>query len=97
MLGFSVYEVAPATLAATSLTSIAGIATYQVLQLSHGGAVAPEWTLGAGGTAARACKADSPSARCDACSEACLVAARYLQTAIAERPARQAAAHPAPA
>jgi uncharacterized membrane protein YfcA len=29
------------------LTSIAGIATYQVLQLVHGGAIAPEWILGA--------------------------------------------------
>jgi hypothetical protein len=46
-LGYSVYEVAPATLAATFLTSIAGIATYQVLQLVHGGTIAPEWILGA--------------------------------------------------
>jgi uncharacterized protein len=46
-LGYSVYEVAPATLAATFLTSIAGIATYQVLQLVHSGAIAPEWILGA--------------------------------------------------
>jgi hypothetical protein len=30
-MGFSVYEVAPATLAATFLTSLVGIATYQVL------------------------------------------------------------------
>src|ERR1019366_3008415 len=41
--GFSAYEVAPATLLATFLTSIVGIATYQVLQLTHGGGVAPEW------------------------------------------------------
>ncbi|HEY5428924.1 MAG TPA: sulfite exporter TauE/SafE family protein, partial [Solirubrobacteraceae bacterium] len=46
-VGYSVYEVAPATLAATFLTSIAGICTYQALQLTHSGAVAPEWVLGA--------------------------------------------------
>jgi uncharacterized membrane protein YfcA len=54
-MGFSVYEVAPATLAATFLTSLAGIATYQVLQVTHGGSIAPDWTLaaflGAGGFA----------------------------------------------
>jgi uncharacterized protein len=38
---------APATLAATFLTSIAGISTYQVLQLSYGGTIAPDWALGA--------------------------------------------------
>ena len=35
--GFSAYEVAPATLTATFLTSIGGIATYLVLQATHGG------------------------------------------------------------
>ncbi len=45
--GFSAYEVAPATLTATFLTSIAGIGTYQVLQITHGGAIAPDWALGA--------------------------------------------------
>jgi len=45
--GFSAYEVAPATLTATFLTSLVGIATYQVLQLAHGGAIAPQWILGA--------------------------------------------------
>jgi uncharacterized membrane protein YfcA len=44
--GFSAYEVAPATLAATFLTSIGGIATYQVLQLTHGGGIGPDWILG---------------------------------------------------
>jgi uncharacterized membrane protein YfcA len=52
-LGFSAYEVAPATLTATFLTSIGGIATYQILQATHGGAIAPDWALaaflGAGG------------------------------------------------
>ena len=46
-LGYSAYEVAPATLAATFLTSIGGIVTYQVLQATHGGAIAPDWALGA--------------------------------------------------
>lgn len=44
---FSAYEVAPATLTATFLTSLGGIATYQALQVIHGGAIAPEWILGA--------------------------------------------------
>jgi hypothetical protein len=96
-LGFSVYEVAPATLAATFLTSIVGIASYQVLQLSHGGAIAPEWTLGAflgaGGFAGSYCGARLQSRlperslrRLLGCV-ACLVAARYFQTAATERAA----------
>jgi uncharacterized membrane protein YfcA len=32
--GFSAYEVAPATLASTFLTSIVGVAAYQVLQIT---------------------------------------------------------------
>lgn len=106
-LGFSVYEVAPATLAATFLTSIAGIATYQVLQLSHGGAVAPEWTLGvflgAGGFAGAYCGARLQSRlperslrRLLGCV-ACLVAARYFQTAATERSTPHAVPHRAPA
>jgi uncharacterized membrane protein YfcA len=47
VMGYSVFEVAPATLAATFLTSIAGIATYQVLQLTQHGTIAPQWILGA--------------------------------------------------
>jgi uncharacterized membrane protein YfcA len=46
VVGFSAYQVAPATLASTFLTSIVGIAAYQVLQVTHGGAIAPEWILG---------------------------------------------------
>jgi hypothetical protein len=46
-LGYSAYEVAPATLAAPFLTSIGGIVTYQALQVTHGGAIAPDWALGA--------------------------------------------------
>jgi uncharacterized membrane protein YfcA len=47
VMGYSAFEVAPATLAATFLTSIAGIATYQVLQLTQHGTIAPQWILGA--------------------------------------------------
>lgn len=106
-LGFSVYEVAPATLASTLLTSIVGIATFQILQLSHGGAIAPEWTLGAflglGGFAGSYCGARLQShlperslRRLLGCV-ACLVAARYFQTAAADPPARSPAPHHAPA
>jgi uncharacterized membrane protein YfcA len=89
--GFSVYEVAPATIAATFITSLAGIATYQILQLSHGGAIAPEWVLGAflgaGGFAGSYCGARLQSRLPERSLRrllgviACLVAARYIQTA----------------
>jgi uncharacterized protein len=46
--GFTVVEVAPAALAATFLTSFAGVATYALLGLGTSGDIAPEWTLGAG-------------------------------------------------
>lgn len=106
-LGFSVYEVAPATLAATFLTSIVGIATYQLLQLSHGGAIAPEWVLGAflgaGGFAGSYCGARLQSRlperslrRLLGCV-ACLVAARYFQQALSERPAARPVPHRTPA
>ena len=42
----SVFDVAGAALTATFLTSIAGVITYQVLQLKHGGTIAPDWALG---------------------------------------------------
>lgn len=46
-LGFSIYAIAPAALAATFVTSVAGVATYQALELLHGGGtIAPEWALG---------------------------------------------------
>ncbi len=106
-LGFSVYEVAPATIAATFLTSVAGIATFQVLQFSHGGAAAPEWVLGAflgvGGFAGAYCGArlqsrlpERSQRRLLGCI-ACLVAARYFQTAITERSAHQPVLHHASA
>jgi uncharacterized protein len=53
--GLGVAEIAPATLAATFLTSIAGVATYALLSLSEPGDIAPEWgigiAMGAGGLA----------------------------------------------
>jgi uncharacterized membrane protein YfcA len=105
-VGFSAYEVAPATLAATFLTSIAGIVTYQVLQLSHGGAIAPDWALGAflgaGGFAGSYCGARLQSRlperslrRLLGCV-ACLVAARYLQTGVSDDAAPRPPARHAP-
>lgn len=89
-LGYSVYEVAPATLAATFLTSLAGIVTYQVLQVIHHGAIAPRWILGVclglGGFAGSYCGARLQSHLPERSLRrllgvvACLVAARYLQT-----------------
>jgi uncharacterized membrane protein YfcA len=102
-LGFSVYEVAPATLAATFLTSIAGIATFPILQLDPGGAIAPEWILGAflgaGGFAGSYLGARLQSRlperslrRLLGCV-ACVVAARYLQLAASERATPRAVPH----
>jgi uncharacterized membrane protein YfcA len=99
--GFSAYEVAPATLAATFLTSIAGIGTYEILQLSHGGTIAPEWALGlwlgAGGFTGSYLGARLQSRIPEASIRrllgliACLVAVRYLQEGVqpahAKRPA----------
>jgi uncharacterized protein len=89
-LGYSVYEVAPATLAATFLTSLAGIVTYQVLQVLQHGPIAPQWILGTclglGGFAGSYCGArlqrhlPERSLRRLLGLVACLVAARYLQT-----------------
>ncbi len=101
--GFSAYEVAPATLLATFLTSIVGIATYEVLQLTHGGSVAPEWILGAcigaGGFLGSYCGArlqrhiPEASLRRLLGLIACLIAARYTQSAVStpsKRPAHAA-------
>lgn len=48
-------EVAPATLASTLVTSVAGVVTFLILSSHHRGSVAPDWTvgiaLGAGGLA----------------------------------------------
>jgi uncharacterized membrane protein YfcA len=47
-LGFSVLEVAPAALAATFLTSIAGVLTFSLLSIGGSGDLAPDWALGIG-------------------------------------------------
>jgi uncharacterized membrane protein YfcA len=44
--GRSPSEVAPATLASTLLTSIAGVVTFLVLSTNHHGSVAPDWAIG---------------------------------------------------
>jgi uncharacterized membrane protein YfcA len=46
--GFSVFEVAPAALTATFLTSIAGVLTYTLLNIGGSGDIAPDWALGVG-------------------------------------------------
>ena len=45
-VGFSVVQVAPAALAATFVTSIAGVATYGLLSIGRSGEIAPDWLLG---------------------------------------------------
>lgn len=100
--GFSAYEVAPATLAATFLTSIAGIATYEVLQLSHGGTIAPDWALGlwlgAGGFAGSYLGARLQSHLPERSIRkllgliACLVAVRYIQQGVQPAPQSRPAA-----
>jgi uncharacterized membrane protein YfcA len=94
--GYSAYEVAPATLTATFLTSIAGIISYQILQATHGGVIAPDWTLGAflgaGGFAGSYLGArlqqhlPERSLRRLLGLIACVVAARYIQTAAPQPP-----------
>ena len=94
--GFSAYEVAPATLTATFLTSIVGIASYQILQITHGGQIAPDWALGAflgaGGFLGSYCGARLQSRLPERSLRrllgliACLVAARYIQTAAQQPP-----------
>jgi uncharacterized protein len=106
-VGFSAYEVAPATLAATFVTSIVGIVAYQVLQLSHGGAIAPDWALGAflgaGGFAGSYCGARLQSRLPERSLRqllgclACVVAVRYLQSAISEQSAARTTPHHAAA
>lgn len=91
-IGFSAYQVAPATLAATFLTSIAGVGTYVVLQQTGSGAIGPEWALGAflgaGGFAGSYLGArlqrhlPETTLRRLLGLIACLVAARYVQTAV---------------
>ena len=101
--GYSAYEVAPATITATFLTSVVGVLAYQVLQLTHGGSIAPEWILGAwigiGGFAGSYLGARLQRRLPENAIRrllgliACLVAARYAQQAAhrhaPSRPAQQ--------
>jgi uncharacterized membrane protein YfcA len=46
-LGWSIFEVAPAALLATFVTSVVGVLTFQALELLRGdGAIAPDWVIG---------------------------------------------------
>jgi uncharacterized membrane protein YfcA len=53
--GRSAADVAPAALASTFVTSVAGVATFAILSVHHPGSVAPDWptgvALGLGGLA----------------------------------------------
>ena len=103
LAGFSAYEVAPATLAATFVTSIVGVAAYQALQLTHGGSIAPEWALGAwigaGGFAGSYLGARLQRRLPEATIRrllgllACVIAARYFQQAVTDTPPQARAAH----
>lgn len=102
-VGFSAYEVAPATLSATFLASIGGIVTLQIRQVSHGGAIAPGWVLGAllgaGGFAGSYLGArlqrhlPERSIRKLLGAIACLVALRYIQQGITTDHPSRAAIH----
>jgi uncharacterized membrane protein YfcA len=96
--GFSVYEVAPATIMATLLTSIVGVGTFEGLQSVHHGSISPDWALGvflgAGGFVGSYCGARIQSRIPERSLRkllglvACIVAARYAQSAAtAERSA----------
>jgi uncharacterized protein len=84
------------------LTSLAGIGTYEVLQLSHGGTIAPDWALGfwlgAGGFAGSYLGARLQSRIPEASIRkllgliACLIAVRYIQEGIQPAPVRSPAA-----
>jgi uncharacterized protein len=96
-VGYSAYEVAPATLTSTFVTSLVGIAAYQLMQLERGGSIAPEWILGlflgAGGFAGSYCGARLQRRLPETTLRrllgliACLVALRYIQVAAEHRTA----------
>jgi uncharacterized membrane protein YfcA len=101
VMGYSAYEVAPAALSATFLTSAAGIAAYQILQLTHHGPIAPQWILGAflgaGGFLGSYCGARLQRRLPEASLRrllgliASLVALRYFQTATSTQTSAQGA------
>jgi uncharacterized membrane protein YfcA len=45
-MGYGVAEVAPAALASTLVTSVAGLATYLLMAFSGGSPIAPDWPMG---------------------------------------------------
>ena len=101
--GMSAYQVAPATLAATFMTSIAGIATFEALQVTQGGVVGPDWVLGlflgAGGFAGSYAGARMQRHLPEAALRrllgviACAIAVRYIVVAAtSDAPVRTAAA-----
>jgi uncharacterized membrane protein YfcA len=101
--GMSAYQVAPATLAATFMTSVAGIATFEALQASQGGVVGPDWALGlflgAGGFVGSYAGARMQRHLPEMALRrllgvlACAIAVRYLVTAAtSDAPVRTAAA-----
>jgi uncharacterized membrane protein YfcA len=102
--GLSAYEVAPATLAATFVTSVVGIASYQILQLTQHGSIAPDWPLGAflgiGGFCGSYLGARLQRHLPETALRrllgviACLVAARYVETAVATSRTQRDAAVP---
>jgi uncharacterized membrane protein YfcA len=94
--GFSAYELAPATLLATFVTSVVGVVAYQVLEVVHGGAIAAEWALGvwigAGGFAGSYLGARLQRRLPEASIRrllgliACVVAIRYIHVATRDTP-----------
>ena len=85
------------------MTSIVGIVAYPILQTAHGGAIAPDWALGAflgaGGFlgsylgARLQRRLPEHAIRRLLGLIACLVAARYIQSAGPARPHRRSRAH----
>jgi uncharacterized membrane protein YfcA len=99
-IGYSAYEVAPATLTATFLTSLVGIAAFEVLEATHGGEFDPDWALGAflaaGGFLGSYIGARIQQHMPERALRrllgliACVVAASYIQTSISSSSGRRA-------
>ena len=74
--GMRVADVAPAALASTFVTSVAGAIAFAVIALGADGSIAPDWTIGlaaglgglAGGYWVPAGRTWRPNARFDCCS-----------------------------
>ena len=102
LAGYSAYEVAPATISATFLTSIVGVAAYWVLELVHGGDIDAQWALaawlGVGGFAGSYIGARLQRHLPETAIRrllgvlACVVAVRYLQLGVASSQREQSRA-----